>query len=158
MIVLNYNIFGGIFMEITREIAFKLWSDIYGNNLWAQDCFGTWMYRDDYGDYNKTRNNRPGGTGNAYHYGWDVDHIKPKKEFEDEKQATFFNNLEPLHRSNNLAKGDGMNFVINGINYQVVKCSICGHNQRRGYGIKNMKTGERVDWKYTKNLFYDTNN
>lgn len=143
-------------MSDKRELALKLWKDIYGNSMWAQDCFGTWMYRDDYGVYDKKRNNRPGGTGNYYVYGWDIDHIMPINSFENESKATFLNNLEPLQHSNNLAKSDQTSFEIGDEDYQVVICEICKRHNRKGYGIKNVKTGRRVDWKYTKNLFYDT--
>ena len=144
-------------MTVNKELALKIWKDVFGNKLWAQDCFGTWMYRDDYGVYDIKRNNRPGGTGNYYVYGWDLDHIKPIASFNSENEATFFNNLEPMQHSNNLTKSDKTSFEIGREDYQVIRCEICKAHNRRGYGIKNVSTGKRVDWKYTKNLFYDTN-
>ena len=141
-------------MTINREVAMKLWRDIFGDKLWAQDCFGTWMYRDDYGNHEKTRNNRPGGNGKTYYYGWDVDHIMPRSNFKNESDADFFNNLEPLHFLNNQKKADKTSFEINGLNYSVVECEICRKNGLKGYGIKNISSNIRVDWKYSFNLYY----
>ena len=141
-------------MEINKDVAMKLWKDIFGDTLWVTDCFGTWIYRDDYGKTDVVRNNRPGGTGKSYNYGWSVDHIKPVSEFNNENEATFWNNLEPIHISNNSAKGDKLTFNINGVKYQVVKCDICKKNGQNGYGIMNVATNERVDWKYTQNSYY----
>lgn len=141
-------------MTISKDIAIKIWEDVFGDTLWAQDCFGTWMYKHDYGEIDITRKNRPGGTGKEYNYCWTIDHIRPVNSFDSESEATFWNNLEPMHRSNNIQKSDKESFEINGNNYQVVKCEICSSNGIRGYGIKNQKTGERVDWKYRKNSYY----
>lgn len=141
-------------MLVDKKIAMKLWKDVFGNSLWAVDCYGTWMYRDDYGKTNIKRNNRPNGTGDSYTYGWTVDHIRPVNKFESEEKATFWNNLEPIHYSNNAAKGDKISFNINGVDYQVVRCEICKSNHQLGYGIKNVATGQRVDWKYRTNSYY----
>ena len=142
-------------MTIDKDLAMKLWSDIFGKDtLWAQDCFGTWMYRDDYGDHEKTRNNRPGGNGKYYTYGWDVDHIKPKSKFKNENDANFYNNLEPLQFINNQTKSDLLEFEINKRKYKVVVCDICKLHGKNGYGILDIASNKRVDWKYTKNLYY----
>lgn len=142
-------------MKVDQNIALKLWHDIYGDELWAQDCFGTWMYRDDYGDHEKTRNNRPGGTGKYFYYGWDVDHIRPIAQFGgDEAKATFWNNLEPLHYMNNQAKADKTAFEIGDRRYSIVKCDICAAHQLLGYGIEDAETKKRVDWKYVLNAYY----
>lgn len=127
-------------MNIDRDVAMKLWRDAYGTALWARDCFGTYIYRDDYGDYETTRI-RPGGTGRRYHYGWDVDHIRPKSNFANELDADFWNNLQPLHHSNNQEKSDCYPyFKINGCQYQVVR------DNHGGYGIVD-SSGHRIDWK-----------
>jgi len=141
-------------MTIDRSVAMKLWKDIFGDAMWAQDCFGTWMYRDDYGVFDKARTNRPGGTGKAYVYGWEIDHIMPISKFKDSANANYFNNLEPLHFINNRKKADNTSFEINGISYSVVKCDICSKHGTEGYGIVNNSKNKRVDWKYTKNLYY----
>ena len=141
-------------MVVDKKIALKLWADVYGNQKWAQDCFGVWMCRDDYGDTERTRNNRPGGTGSSFNYGWTVDHIMPISKFESEEEGTFWNNLEPMHYLNNEAKSDKTSFNINGVDYQVVKCKICSAHSKKGYGIQNRATGQRVDWKFTLNSYY----
>ena len=142
-------------MEVNRNVAMKLWQDLYGDSLWAQDCFGTWMYRDDYGSYDHPRNNRPHGTGKYFVYGWDVDHILPIKEFGgDEDKASFWNNLEPLHHTNNLAKADKTSFEIGGRFYEIVKCQICSSHNLKGYGIQDASTKERIDWMYITNSYY----
>ena len=141
-------------MTVDKEVAMKLWQDIFGNQLWAQDCFGTWMYREDYGKRDVLRNNRPNGTGKSFNYGWAVDHIMPKSQFPNEKDADFFNNFEPMHFLNNEKKSDKISFEINGAHYQVVKCEICQKYGLRGYGIKNIESNLRVDWKFTQNMYY----
>ena len=129
-----------ISMTIDKDLAMKLWGDVYGNVLWATDCFGTYIYRDDYGDYDKKRL-RPNGTGKYFNYGWDVDHIKPKAAFSNENNATFMNNLQPLHHSNNLEKSDGYpTFTVKNQPYRIVS------DNHGGYGIID-KYGHRVDWK-----------
>lgn len=138
---------------MTKELAIKIWGDIYGDTLWAQDCFGTWIYKNDYGDTERLRI-RPNGTGRKYNYGWEVDHIKPKSKFSDESKADFYNNYEPMHYQNNRKKGDDIVFTINEVEYQVVKCNICEKHQLMGYGIAVKKTGKRVDWKYKRNAYY----
>lgn len=141
-------------MEVTRELAFKLWKDIFKEELWVTDCFGTWIFRDDYGDFEKSRV-RPDGDGKFYSYGWAIDHIRPITDFSNEKDATFLNNLEPMHHNNNLTKSDNCpHFEINGIKYQIVICSICANHNVRGYGIRNEITKERVDWKNRMNRYY----
>lgn len=40
--------------KMEKEEALELWDVIYGKGtVWATDCFGTWMCRDDYGDTEK---------------------------------------------------------------------------------------------------------
>ena len=55
------------------------------------------MYKDDYGDTSKMRNNRPSGTGKNYNYGWEIDHIRPKSNFNDNANPDLKNNYEPMH-------------------------------------------------------------
>lgn len=43
-----------------KEKALEFWDQVYGSNCkWKQDCFGTWMYRDDYGNQNTLRRRDP---------------------------------------------------------------------------------------------------
>jgi len=142
-------------VTVTKDVAMKVWNDVFGNALWALDCFGFWMYKEDYGDSNRTRNNRPNGTGKFFHYGWTIDHIRPKSDFSNETESNFYNNFEPMQISNNLKKSDNYpNFEINETRYQVVKCEICERNGVLGYGIKNVHTDKRIDWKATQNKYY----
>lgn len=130
-----------------KEKALAIWDAIFGKNeKWQTDCFGTWMYRDDYGD-TKVERIRPDGDGKKHIYGWEIDHIRPKSDFKDESDADFMNNYEPMQWCNNRDKSDDYpQFVIHGLQYQVVKCDICGSNGLKGYGIVNNE-GERIDWK-----------
>lgn len=141
----------GIIM--TRELAIKIWEDIFGDVMWAQDCFGTWIYKKDYGD-TETIRIRPDGTGKKYNYGWEIDHINPKSKYADEKKADFNNNYEPMHYQNNRTKGDNTVFTVNEVEYKVVECDICKNHNLQGYGIANKKTGVRIDWKYKRNAYY----
>lgn len=137
-----------------REKALKFWDEIYGpNNKWQVDCFGVWMYRDDYGDVD-TKRARPNGDGKKYSYGWEIDHIRPKSDFDNESNANFKNNYEPMHWQNNRDKGDQYpQFFIDNKKYIVVKCSICKNHSLRGYGIENDE-GKRIDWKYKTNSYF----
>lgn len=140
-----------------KDKALELWDAIYGpNHKWQTDCFGTWMYRDDYGD-TETKRLRPNGKGKKYNYGWEIDHIRPKSDFADEKSADLLNNYEPMHWSNNREKADDCpQFNVDGKNYTIVKCDICGSHGLKGYGIVDLN-GKRIDWKgrfgkyFTKN-------
>jgi len=88
-----------------------------------------------------------GRDGKEYSYCWNLDHIMPIAEGGRDE----WNNFEPMHCNNNLAKGDKLSFKIGDSSYQVVKCDLCpGY----GYGIQNQKTGVRVDWKATQNRWY----
>ena len=141
-------------MTISKDVAMKLWKDVFGDVKWAVDCYGTWIYRDDYGECESTRK-RPNGDGNYYHYGWTLDHIKPKTSFKPEIDPDFYNNLEPVQCLNNNHKSNKYpDFEIKGVKYQVVNCDICAAHGLEGYGIKNIKTGKRVDWKAMKNSYY----
>lgn len=118
----------------------KLWNDVYGNVRFAQDCFGIWMCRDAYSnDVVSMRDHL--GSSRYYDYSWNVDHIRPKASYSNENNADDMNNLEPMHRQNNLAKSDNYpRFEINGKKYQVVR------NANGGYGIVD-SSGIRIDWK-----------
>ena len=127
-------------MTIDKETAIKLWNDVFGNVRFAQDCFGTWMCRDAYSNECVSMKDRL-GSDKKYDYSWNVDHIRPKASFPNESDADFWNNLEPMHRQNNLAKSDNYpSFSIDGENYSVVR------NGYYGYGIVN-SSGKRIDWK-----------
>lgn len=140
-----------------RERALEIWDAIYGkNNKWQVDCFGAWMYRDDYGDTEKKRV-RPGGDGKQYKYGWEIDHIRPKSDFESESNSNFLNNYEPMHFDNNRNKSDAFpHFKINNRTYRIVKCDICSSNGYRGYGIIN-ESNERIDWKGKQGRYFRSN-
>lgn len=140
-----------------KETALELWDAIFGiNNKWQVDCFGIWMYRDDYGEISKKRM-RPGGDGHLHTYGWEIDHIRPKSSFDDESDANFYNNYEPMHFENNREKSDNYpHFIVNEHQYRVVKCDLCGKNGFKGYGIINEKD-ERIDWKGKQLRYFKSN-
>ena len=127
-------------MDIDKELAMKLWNDVFGNRRFATDCFGTWMCRDAYSNEAVIMQDHMGGS-NRYDYSWNVDHIRPKASFQNEKDADDWNNFEPMHRQNNLKKSDYYpHFRIGDKQFRVVKDNV------GGYGIVN-SYGNRVDWK-----------
>lgn len=140
-----------------KEKALELWDAIYGkNNLWQLDCFGIWMYRDDYGDTEKKRV-RPNGDGKLHTYGWEIDHIRPKDSYSLELDADFYNNYEPMHWENNREKSNNYpHFFIGDKQYRVVRCNVCYSCGFRGYGIIN-ESGKRVDWKGVQERYFRTN-
>ncbi len=139
-----------------KDKALMLWDEFFGKDVkWAQDCFGTWIYRDDYGDTKKKRV-RPGNT-TEYEYGWEVDHIRPKCDFGENADPDLFNNYEIMHWRNNRAKGDNYpQFTIDDKEYKVIKCDICGQNNLKGYGIVDSNEN-RIDWKGRKNRYFIRN-
>lgn len=140
-----------------KEKALQIWEAIYGRDvLWATDCFGTWMFKDDYGETDKERT-RPGGDGRKYTYGWEIDHIRPKDDYLDEKQANFLNNYEPMHWEHNREKSNSFpHFMIGDNQYRIVRCTVCSKHGFKGYGIINEK-GERIDWKGRNGEYFATN-
>ncbi len=127
-------------MTINKDLAMKLWNDIYGDKRFVQDCFGTWMCRDAYSNEVVSMKDHLGGP-NYYDYSWNVDHIRPKSSFVNEQEADSYNNFELIHRQNNLQKSDDYpHFQVNHKQYRVVK------NLNGGYGIVD-SNGIRVDWK-----------
>lgn len=133
---------------ITRELAKQLWNDVFGNEEWAKDCFGVWMHRDAWSNEAVVLL-KPGNT-ERYDYSWNVDHIRPKSDFENPNEADFFNNYEPMHRQNNSEKADNYpHFEIDGNKYKVFK-----QNGYYGYGIIDVSTNKKIDWKSRENNYY----
>ena len=127
-------------MAIDKKLAMKLWNDIYGNQRFVIDCFGTWICKDAYSNEPVSMKDHLGGS-KYYDYSWNVDHIRPKSTFSSESLADNLNNLELIHRQNNLAKSDNYpHFDIGNQKYHVVQ------DPNGGYGIAN-SYGIRVDWK-----------
>ncbi len=127
-------------MMVDKELAMKLWRDVYGDKKYAQDCFGTWMCRDAYSNEVVSMRDHEGGS-EYYDYSWNVDYIRPKASYSNENDADDWNNFEPMHRQNNLQKSDNYpHFEIKGEKYQVVR------NANGGYGITN-SNDVRIDWK-----------
>lgn len=140
-----------------KERALELWDAIFGkDNKWQLDCFNAWIYRDDYGEIDKTRL-RPNGDGKPHNYGWEIDHIRPRSDFINESDANFLNNYEPMHFENNREKSNSFpHFKIEGKTYRIVKCDICSSNGYRGYGIIN-EQGQRIDWKGKEKKYFRSN-
>lgn len=141
---------------VDKKIADKLWNDVYGDTEWALDCFGARINRNDYNDSERLRNDRPKGSGEPFNYGWTVVEIKPNVNFTPD-QVSFWNNLEPMHLVNAKLKDGKERFERGGVEYSVVQCEACFAAGVEGYGIKNEKKGERIDWKYVSNSFYENN-
>lgn len=131
---------GVTIMNINYDFAMKFWNEVFGNVKFARDCFGTWMCRDAYSNEVVSMKDHLGGN-KYYDYSWNIDHIRPKASYQNETDADFLNNLEPMHRQNNLQKNDNFpTFEVNGRRYKVVQ------NYSGGYGIVD-DTGKRIDWK-----------
>ena len=47
-------------------------------------------------------------------------------------------------------------FTIYDEDYEIIECSICKTNGTKGYGIKKSSNNKRIDWKYTKNAYYES--
>jgi len=133
-------------MDINVDVAMKIWNDFFDGKEWAQDCYGTWMNRSAYSNEEVVLK-IPGYLG-MYDCSWNIDHIRPKSSFKNENDADFLNNFEPIHRQNNLTKGDKTAFYIENNRYWVVKDKN-GYN----YGIKNI-FNVRVDGKAKGNFHY----
>lgn len=140
-----------------KDKALEIWDAIYGkNNYWQFDCFGTLMYRDDYGNPDFARI-VPSGGSIKYRCGWEIDHIRPKNDFKNEKDANFYNNYEPMQCDNNREKADRYpHFKLGGRIYRIVKCNICSSNGYKGYGIID-EDNQRVDWKGKTQKYFRTN-
>lgn len=127
-------------MQITHENALSIWKAIYGEETVVKDCFGRLMYREDYGVTSIIR--RYQVTGRSDYFGWTLDHILPLAK----GGTSELNNLEPMHFENNQAKSDCTSFIIDDIEYEIVKCKISTDGYK-GYGIQTKETKVRVDWK-----------
>lgn len=138
---------------MNKEEAIKIWDDIYENSLWVQDCFGTWIYKYDYADY-ETFRKRPGGSDKKFNYAWEVDHIRPQSDFKSNENPDFYNNYELMHYQNNRKKGNNLEFQINNRDYKIVECEICREHGTLGYGIEDVALKKRVDWKFTRRAYY----
>ena len=131
---------------ITEQDAMQLWKDMFGDEEYAVDCFGSYICKSCWSN-EKCMRTMPGDS-KAYDYSWNVDHIRPKSDFKNEEDAYFFGNYEPMHRLNNEAKKDNYpSFEINGKKYRVVS------DGYGGYGIVD-STGTRIDIKAKKRVYY----
>lgn len=132
---------------IDESVAQKLWKDVFGNKEWALDCFGTWMNRDAWS--NEAVMLRKPGNQKDYDYSWNVDHIRPKSDFDNESDSDFNNNYEPMHRQNNTEKSDHYpHFTIGDKKFKVFKQSY------EGYGIIDVENDTKIDWKSKQKRSY----
>lgn len=133
---------------VDEKTAKKLWKDVFGDVEWAQDCFGTPIYRDAWS--NEAVMMYWPGTDKKYDFSWNVDHIRPKSDFINEEDSHFFNNYEPLHRQNNSEKADSYpHFEIRGKKYKVFK-----QKDYYGYGIIDVDQNIAIDWKSAQERYY----
>lgn len=139
-----------------KDKALEIWDAVFGKDRkWVQDCFGTYIYREDYGD-TETERIRPGNS-KKYNYGWEIDHIRPKSDFGENANPDLLNNYEPMHYLNNRRKADNYpTFTIGEHSYEVVVCDICKRNGLKGYGITD-KNGKRIDWKGKQKKYFTSN-
>lgn len=128
-------------MKIDKNLALNIWDDFFGAETKSvKDPYGTLIMRDLYGIDDIC--------------GWELDHIRPKNSFTNEKDADFMNNLEPTSSQNNLEKSDNYpNFKVKEHEYSIVKCDICSRNNAKGYGIID-EDGNRVDAKGKRKKYY----
>ena len=87
---------------ISRELIDRIWEKAfpvegYDSTQYRQDACGAWIIKEKYGDRNSI-------------YGWEVDHIFPKKKLEDRNvindEIDDEKNLRALNWRNNESKGD----------------------------------------------------
>lgn len=128
-------------MKINKENALRLWELIYGSRDLVQDCFGTYMYKYDFGDSATKRVWK--NDGKLYNFGWEIDHILPTSKGGTDDN----NNLEPMHWQNNQEKSDKTIFYIQDKQYEIYRCKLTVDGYK-GYGIIDRSNRTRIDWKY----------
>ncbi len=130
-------------MEINKQTVIKLWRERYGNNDWAQDFTGTWMYIH---DYNNRNSNRVSNDGHRYNYGWNIHHIMPESKAtcspKMKRKISSKSNLEIVHIFTNDEAENKTTFIIDGTEYQVRSLKDGTGN----YGIFDTSIDRRVDF------------
>ncbi|MCB9498766.1 MAG: hypothetical protein H6687_02625 [Bacillales bacterium] len=140
-------------MEIDRDTAMIFWKKTYGNKKYVMDCFGSWIYKEDYEDYETTRI-RPGSDKLAKAYGWDINYIRPESAFKEETDIDLKNNFEPMHFLNIQEKGESYpDFAVASNTYTIIRCDMCSAYGRKGYGISD-SAGKRIDIKGKRRKCY----
>ena len=98
---------------ISKDYALRLWKKRYGGQDYVRDCFGVWIFRDDYNDPSTKRSRL--NNGKMFHYGWAIDHIYPKSQGGNDND----NNLEIMHIETHLLKADSLVILYKHKPYQV---------------------------------------
>lgn len=91
-------------MELTREVAFRIWTYKYGKAIKVFDFAGRMMDKAAYGDRNSL-------------YGWNLDHIYPLSK----GGKTNDSNLICVNILTNEEKGDKTTFIANGKKFNIQK-------------------------------------
>lgn len=112
-----------------------LWIKRYGNNAWAKDCYGCWIYYYDRGRDCKPRRNPDGIIEPC---GWEIDHIFPEAKGGSNNEY----NLEFVYGGFNAMKADQIQYTLTSPTIFKVK----KRPNKLGYGIYNTKTQLFIDW------------
>ena len=119
---------------ISRDYAMKLWKKRYGDKKYVRDCFGVWMYVDDYNDLSTKRSRLD--NGKQYNYGWSIDHILPKAKGGKDND----NNLEIMNAKMNIIKSDNLEITFGNGKFFVRK--IDGKSYYAIFDEKGMKVSK----------------
>ena len=125
-------------MSLSDEQLKNLWIKRYGNNPWAKDCYGCWIYYFDRGRDCPARKNPDGKLENC---GWEIDHILPESRGGTDNVY----NLEFVYGPFNALKSDQIQYTLTGQTvFKVLK-----RPYKPGYGIFNTSTQRFIDWEST---------
>lgn len=122
-------------MSIDENSLKNLWISRYGNNAWARDCYGYWIY---YYDHGRDCQKRITPDGRLEDCGWEIDHIFPESKGGTDSES----NLEFVYHSCNETKTDKLVYeLFNGKKYEVRR-----RNNKSGYGIYCITDNRFIDW------------
>ena len=122
-------------MGIDENLLKRLWIKRYGNNPWARDCYGYWIY---FYDHGRDCRKRTTPDGRLEDCGWEIDHILP----EARGGSDYESNLEFVYHVCNEKKSDKTVYELaNGKIYEVKS-----RPYKPGYGIYSRTLGRFIDW------------
>lgn len=122
-------------MNLSEDTIRDIWIKRYGNNAWAKDCYGAWIYFYDRGRECKPRTNPDGVIEPC---GWEIDHIYPESKGGTNNEY----NLEFAYGYFNSLKADQLRYKLTGNTI----FSIRKRPYKNGYGIYNESKQKFVDW------------
>lgn len=122
-------------MGIDENLLKRLWVKRYGNNPWARDCYGYWIY---FYDHGRDCRKRTTPDGRLEDCGWEIDHILP----ESRGGSDYESNLEFVYHVCNEKKSDKTVYELaNGKIYEVRS-----RLYKSGCGIYSRALGKFIDW------------